>query len=149
MWVKGGFGCKMSLCEAEEFCCRIVSYTHQSVELVSCTIYDSEFHYPSLLTCLALKSPTRCNISIDLTKFSSFPLPSRTFCQLHSPLTIVKSCPVPATKPSNCGTPWPNANTQFTMKAIPIGCRASDSRRTTAIQLSFHAAGIAPSKSGT
>lgn len=129
----------------------IVSYTHLSVELVSCTIYNLKLQsfdfYFSNRRISIHKTPPYCNRSNECFSFHFLPH-SRTFCQLHSPSTIVKSCPVPGTKPSNCGTPWPNASTQSTMKVIPIGCRASDSHRTTAIQLSYPAAGIVPSRSG-
>lgn len=70
------------------------------------------------------------------------------YCPLPSALTTVKSCPDPATRPSNCGTHWPNANTPFKMKATPTGCRACVSHQTTATRSSCPAAGTAPSRSG-
>lgn len=74
---------------------------------------------------------------------------NRMFCQLHSVLTIVKSCLAHVTRPSSCGTHWPNASTPSKMKVTPIGCHAFVSRQTTPTQSSCHAVGIVLSKSGT
>jgi len=70
------------------------------------------------------------------------------FCQLHSVLTIVKSFLDHVTRPSSCGTLWPNANTPSKTKVTLTGCHAFVSHQTTRTQSSCHAVGIVPSKSG-
>jgi len=72
----------------------------------------------------------------------------RMFCQLLSAPITVKSCQAHVTRPSSCGTLWPNANTPSKMKVTLTGFHASDSHQITPTQSSFHAVGIVPSRSG-
>ena len=52
------------------------------------------------------------------------------FSPSHSLPTIAKSYLARAIVPSSCGIHWATANTPLQIKAIPSGCRASDSAQT-------------------